>query len=142
VLPAGKKYVTDTRPAQWGRREDAFVRMFISCLFLFGGKARVNRPRRIGMDLHDRAMVVSEISVLVQSVICHKLNNLQNAAFAVNVRDFDVGFLLLVELRAMLEQAVGEDGRKRRVLYRSRDGSRAVCGRFGSSFRILRKFVS
>ncbi len=87
-------------------------------------------------------MVVRKISVLVHSMICHKLNNLQNAAFAVNVRDFDVGFLLLIELRDMLEQAIGEDRRKRRVLYRSRYGSRAVSGGFGFNFRVLWKFVS
>jgi hypothetical protein len=113
-----------------------------NCLLLFHWKARIDRSGGICVDLQDCAMVVRKVSVLVHSMICHKLDNLQNAIGAVYVRDFDVCFLLLVELCDVLEQTVGEDRRRGRVLDRSRDGPWTVGGGFGPGFRVLRQFIS
>ena len=55
------------------------------------------------MYLEDRAMVVSKVSILVHSMICHELDDLQSATGTVDVRDFDIRFLLLIELCNVLE---------------------------------------
>jgi len=87
-------------------------------------------------------MVVRVVAVFVSAMGRHEFDNLQRAFCAVDVRDFDVGFLFLVERGDVLEQAVGQNWRRRRILDCSRNGARAVgrgsvlaSGSFGSSSR-------
>src|SRR5438067_1565738 len=109
-------------------------------LFFLRWETRIDRLIRIRPDLQHRAMVIRVVSILVQSVRRHELDNLQGALGATDIRDVDVRLLFLIEAGDVLEQAIGKNGRQRWVLNGSRDGSRPVGRRLGLCFRIFRKF--
>jgi hypothetical protein len=50
------------------------------CLLFFCRKARVNRLGGIRVDLQHRAMMVRKVAILVDAMIRHELDDLQNAA--------------------------------------------------------------
>ena len=68
------------------------------------------------MDLQHSTMVIAVVAVTIQTVSGHELDNLKRTFGAVDVRELNVGFEILVEFRRMGEQAVGEDGRHRREM--------------------------
>ena len=94
------------------------------------------------MDLQHSAMVIAVVAVTIQTVSGHELDNLKRTFGAVDVRELNVGFEILVEFRRMGEQAVGEDGRHRGKWIAAEmergpwaDGSVFTSGSGGSSSR-------
>jgi hypothetical protein len=69
---------------------------FTPGLLLLGREAYVNQLRRIGVNLQRGTMMVCIVSVFVQTGVCHKLDDLQDAFCTVDVRNFNVSCLFLV----------------------------------------------
>src|ERR1700743_2223433 len=97
--------------------------------FGFDRESRVYRLVGIRADMEVGTMMIGVAAVRVEAVRRHELDHLQRAFGAVDIRNVDVGFLFLLERRGMHEQAVGKNGRRRRILDRGRYRSRtAICG--------------
>ena len=56
-------------------------------------------------------MMVGVVVVFISAMSRHELDHLQGAFRAVDVRNLDIGFLVLIERRDVHEQAVGKNRR-------------------------------
>ncbi len=66
-------------------------------------------------------MMVRVAAVGIPAMGRHKLDHLQGAFRAVDVRHLDIGFLFLIERRGVHEQTVGKNRRRRRIVNGSRN---------------------
>jgi hypothetical protein len=120
----------------------AAVTFSISALFVFGWKPCIDRLLRIRADLELGAMMIRVATVGIPAVGRHKLDHLQGAFRAADVRDVDIGFLFLIERRGVHEQAVGKNRRCRRIVNASRDRPlTTVRPRLAYGFRIRWEFA-
>jgi len=71
-------------------------------------------------------MVIREVALFVPAMGRHELDNLQGAFGATYVGNCDIGFLVVVKRRDVLEKAVGKNWRRRRILNRPGNGTLAV----------------
>lgn len=82
----------------------------ISVRFVFGWELGIDGLIRVGANLKIGAMVVAVVAIFILAMGRHELDHLQGAFRAIDVRNLDVGFLLLIERRDVHEQAVGKNG--------------------------------
>src|SRR5712671_1526287 len=82
----------------------------------FGWPLFVDWLRRVRCNLHLRAVVIREITGIVNAVLGHELYDLERAPLAIDIGQHNVRFPEAVAFGCVDPQAIGEHRHLRRVL--------------------------